>query len=100
MTNPVLELVIFKLNPGVSDEVFISALEATTKDLERQPGFIRREARKDPDGTWVDLVYWQSRDQALEAMNASQGFTSMAAFAAAADFQNAQMLHLDWCSNG
>lgn len=96
----ILELVIFKLNPGVSDEAFISALEATTKDLERQAGFIRRETHKDPNGTWVDMVHWQSREQALKAMDASHTFSSMAAFAAAADFQNAQMLHLDLKSNG
>jgi hypothetical protein len=56
MTNPVLELVIFKLNPGVSNEQFLKALDATTVDLKRQPGFIRREVRQDADGTWVDLV--------------------------------------------
>ena len=95
MNNPVLELVLFKLNPGVSDAQFLAALEATTQDLQRQPGYLRREVRKDADGTWADLVYWQSRAQALAAMNASMSFPSMAGFAALADFQNAQMLHLD-----
>ena len=100
MTNPVLELVIFKLNPGVTNEQCLKALEATTADLQRQPGFVRREVRRDSDGTWVDMVYWQTRDEALAAMAASQGFASMAAFAAAGDFQNAQMLHLDFVGTG
>jgi hypothetical protein len=31
MVNPALKLVIFKLNPGVTDKIFFSTLEATTK---------------------------------------------------------------------
>jgi hypothetical protein len=35
--------------------------------LAQLPGFIRRQISRDESGQWMDMVYWESIDQAKEA---------------------------------
>lgn len=70
MTNSVMELVQFKLIDGKTD----ADLKATHADigefLIEQPGFIYRSISNREDGTYVDVVYWESLDQAKIASDA------------------------------
>jgi len=61
-----LEIVTFRLKPG-TEAGFATNNEVITDWLARQPGFLRRHLGKRDDGTWVDVVRWQSMEQALAA---------------------------------
>lgn len=68
---PCIEWAPFRLKPGVTDDVLLRASAALQDDfVARQPGFVRRELLRGPDGQWVDLVVWESREAALAIMDA------------------------------
>jgi hypothetical protein len=53
----VTEVVLFKLQEGISDEAFVRAANALMPDLTAMPGFIRRELGKDQDGSgWIWFI--------------------------------------------
>jgi hypothetical protein len=72
--NPALKLVIFKLNPGVTDKIFISTLEATTKTWNANLGLFAAGPEK-------TRIKSKSRHEALKALNILHEFSSMAASA-------------------
>ncbi|AZO03331.1 MULTISPECIES: hypothetical protein [unclassified Mesorhizobium] len=61
-----LEIVTFRLKPG-TEAGFVANNRVMTDWLARQPGFLARHLGKREDGTWVDVVRWQSLDQAQAA---------------------------------
>lgn len=63
---PALELVTFRLVRG-SSEQFIDANAAVSDWLKRQPGFVSRHLAERDDGTFLDIVFWQSHEAALAA---------------------------------
>lgn len=63
----VIELVLLKLRPGVSEPAFLWAAEATTAFLQACPGFVRRRLAKDAYGQWVDYIEWEDSKDALDA---------------------------------
>jgi hypothetical protein len=55
MEERVLELVVYKLNDGVSREQFLGTNDAVSSWISKQPGFVSRELAYDADGDrWVD----------------------------------------------
>ena len=62
-----IEAVLFKTKSQFTDEQVIQSLAALNPILARFPGFISRQISKDQSGQWMDLVYWESMDQAKEA---------------------------------
>lgn len=72
----VIELVTFSLRPDTTDREFLEAVEESNKFLRLQPGFLSRHISKHQDGvSWMDLVFWQTMNQALTAaakFNASE----------------------------
>jgi len=53
----VLELVVYKLNDGVSREQFLGTNGAVSSWISKQPGFISRDLVHDAEGNrWVDVV--------------------------------------------
>jgi heme-degrading monooxygenase HmoA len=61
-----LELVTFRLVRG-SSEQFIDANAAISDWLKRQPGFVSRHLAERDDGSFVDIVFWQTHEAALAA---------------------------------
>lgn len=61
-----LEIVTFRLKPG-TEAGFVANNGVMTDWLARQPGFLARHLGKREDGAWVDVVRWQSLDQAQAA---------------------------------
>lgn len=59
-----LEIVSFRLKPG-KETGFVAANAFVSEWLKRQPGFIGRQLAVNGDGSWIDLVRWQSRQQAI-----------------------------------
>jgi len=72
MTKLVVEWAPFALVEGATEDQLLEASHDLQLDfLAAQPGFVRRELLRGPDGAWSDLVYWESQDAALNAANAA-----------------------------
>jgi hypothetical protein len=68
----VIEWAPFTLAEGV-EEAKLLAASASLQDafLSKQPGFIRRELLKGADRQWVDVVVWESRETADQAVKSA-----------------------------
>jgi hypothetical protein len=68
----VLEIVIYRLNDGVTDSAFHQAGEAMEQNFARkQQGFVSRVFGKSHEGEWVDVITWQTMNDALKASEAA-----------------------------
>lgn len=57
----ILELVTFKLQPGVTEDQFAAANESLSAWANRQPGFVSRSlSLNEKEDTYIDVVYWES----------------------------------------
>jgi quinol monooxygenase YgiN len=92
----VIEIVVFKLQPGTSDESFLQAANALMPELTAMPGFIKRELGKDQDGTeqWVDIVYWETLEQAQQAAQQMMQLPSAAPFMGMINVKSMTMMHV------
>jgi hypothetical protein len=90
----VLELVVYKLHEGVSREQFLGTNDAVSSWIRRQPGFISRELVHDAEGDrWVDVIWWQTLEQAQAASERSMSSESCSPMFALIDLESALMLH-------
>lgn len=95
MTYPLtVEIVQFRLKPGVEDMTFVAAAAAMLPDLRAVPGFVRRELLRGDENLWVDLVHWRSLSEALAAMDVMMTKPSARPFMAALDESSIVMHHL------
>jgi heme-degrading monooxygenase HmoA len=62
-----IEAVLFKAKTQFTDEQVIQMLTSLNPLLQGFPGFISRQLSKDESGQWLDLVYWESMEQARQA---------------------------------
>lgn len=61
-----IELVTFRLQKG-DTQGFVDANAAINDWLKRQPGFVSRHLAERDDGSYLDIVFWQSHADALAA---------------------------------
>lgn len=61
-----LELVTFRLAQGTVAG-FVAANDTVNQWLKRQPGFLSRHLAEKEDGSFVDLVLWDSAEAARDA---------------------------------
>ncbi|MBN9310580.1 antibiotic biosynthesis monooxygenase [Devosia sp.] len=61
-----LELVTFRLARGDAQQ-FVDANAPINDWLKRQPGFVSRHLAQRDDGSFIDIVFWQSHAAALAA---------------------------------
>ncbi|MEI9404323.1 hypothetical protein [Mesorhizobium argentiipisi] len=61
-----LEIVTFRLKPG-TEAGFVANNGIMTDWLAREPGFLSRHLGRREDGSWVDVVRWQSMERAQAA---------------------------------
>jgi hypothetical protein len=88
----VLELVVYKLNDGVSRDRFLATNGPVSSWLGSQHGFVSRELIYDADGDrWVDLVWWETPEQAHAAAELAMSSESCRPMFAAIDTES--MLH-------
>jgi hypothetical protein len=65
MTDQVLELAAITLAPGTSEADLLATSDAfQTGFLDNQDGFLRRDMVRKGDGTFLDVILWQSRAHA------------------------------------
>lgn len=68
MKADVIEIVIFKTKPDVSDDLFKQAAAKTTSVLKKVDGFLCRQlgATKNRE-QWADILYWKDLNSSHEA---------------------------------
>lgn len=58
----------FQLAEGVDETALLAASESLQSEfVSKQSGFIKRELVKAKDNQWVDIVYWNSLEEAERA---------------------------------
>ena len=62
--NNVLEILTWKSMVGISDEYMIRAVYSMVIDLRELKGFLKQTLYKEEDGTWIDVYYWQTEEDA------------------------------------
>ena len=96
MKNLIVEVAQFKLATGVREEDFLREVEAVQKNfLEKQNGYINRELLKDKDGQWVDILHWNSMEEAQKAAEVMMGDPATQGFMQKIDPSSVKMLHLE-----
>lgn len=95
MKTVVMELAIGKTKPGVLREDYLEAAAAVEADLRRMPGFRGRKLLAGEDGLWVDLVEWDSMDEALAAAQAFTNIPSALPMIEMLDPDTIRMYHLE-----
>jgi hypothetical protein len=90
----VLGLVVYTLADGVSRERFLDTNEAVSTWISTQPEFVSRDLVHDADGDrWVDVVWWETMEQANAAAERSTTSESRRPMFALIDMESALMLH-------
>lgn len=65
MSDQVLELASITLASGKTEEELLAASDAFQRDfLDHQDGFLRRDMARRSDGSYVDVILWESRAHA------------------------------------
>ncbi len=96
MADKVLELVVFKLNPGAGREQLLATSEGVSRWAEQQPGFVSRELTYDAEGDrWVDVVWWRSLADAKAAAEAAMDSPACSPMFALIDMESTLMLHAE-----
>jgi len=65
----VIEMVLFRINEGITIEFAQSELINLNKFLAEQEGFISRKISISDDGQFLDIVYWTDINSAMTAAN-------------------------------
>ena len=90
----VLELVVYQLHKGVSREQFLGTNDAVSSWIRQQPGFLSRELVHDAEGDrWVDVIWWETLEQAQAASERSMTSESCSPMFALINMDSALMLH-------
>lgn len=93
--NPVLEVVHFRVKPGVVDADVLAASAETQTWLAHMPGYLKREVSKNDDGQWIDMVHWRSLSEAQAAAQAIMQQPCAANFMSILDPEALTMDHLE-----
>ena len=65
MTHGIIELAQIKLANGKTEQDLVAASNAFQQDfLNGQDGFLSRDLVRRPDGSFLDVVRWESREKA------------------------------------
>ncbi len=89
-----IEMVSFKLASGSHEQAFLETNTAVENWVVKQPGFQYRALTKQADGTWIDLVFWESLETAQQAGNAFMAAQEPKAMLAFIDKETVNMQHL------
>jgi hypothetical protein len=100
MKNLIVEVAQFKLAAGVNEEDFLREAETVQKNfLEKQSGYVDRELLKDKDGQWVDVLHWNSMEEAQKAAEVMMSDSAAQGFMQKVDPSSVKMLHLEQVRN-
>ena len=97
MTSPArkaLELVVFKLNEGVSREQFLGTHDPVSAWVAQQPGFVSRDLAYDAEeDRWIDILWWNTMEDARAAAERALASESCAPMFGLIDMESTLMAH-------
>ena len=93
--NPVYEVAIGRLKEGVSREAYLQVSELVEADLRKMSGFLSRQLLAGEDGLWIDLVRWNSMEEAIRAAEIFPTLESAQPMEAMLDFSSVKMYHME-----
>ncbi|HEX8084232.1 MAG TPA: hypothetical protein VF529_08070 [Solirubrobacteraceae bacterium] len=94
MEERVLELVVFGLREGVSRDQFLGTVDAVSRWIGEQPGFVSRELSHDEEGDrWIEVVWWRTLANARAAAERALTSEACAPMFALIDMESALMAH-------
>ena len=79
-SDPVAEIVTFRLGAGADPEAFAKAAEGLTPFLAATGAVLSRTLSRDDDGFWTDHIVWTSRAAAEDAARRIQQEPAAAPF--------------------
>lgn len=62
-----MEVVTFKTNPEYTNEQLQQAMETTNDIVKEFDGFVSRNISQNENGEFIDVVLWETKEQALNA---------------------------------
>jgi hypothetical protein len=90
----VLELVVFKLKPGATREQLLATVDGVSEWAGSQPGFVSRDlAYAADEDRWIDVVWWESLEDAEAAAGAAVSSPSCAPMFELIDDDSMLFLH-------
>ena len=92
-SEPVLEIVTFRLSDGTDRADFLEAARGTEAMLRERGALVRRFLTVDADGLWTDVIEWTSHDAALAAAEAVMSEPAFQPFMAMVDPTDVDMRH-------
>ncbi len=93
-TDGVVEVVVFSLNEGASEEQLLASNDAVEAWAQTQPGFRSKELFRVADqDKWIDIVRWESMEAAHAAAEAAMHSESCAPMFGLIDMESTLMLH-------
>jgi len=91
---PVVEIVIFNVNKGVTNKEVQFASKNIMPDIKKLKGFESRELVTNKEGKWVDIVHWSSLESALTASQLMMKNQKALSFFSLIDQNSMSMMHL------
>ncbi len=88
-----IECALFRSAPGVPDTDLLAASAAVQDWLVRQPGYRSRLLARGAEGEWLDLVIWESLEDAERAAAAIGSCPGIGPFMQAMDPATVQLKH-------
>lgn len=95
MSQPTLEVVLFRAKAGVSDAQVLHSSAQIQRWLENAQGYLKREVSKGDDGQWVDIVHWRSLAEAQQAAQQLMADPAAADLMSFIDPENVTLLHVE-----
>jgi antibiotic biosynthesis monooxygenase (ABM) superfamily enzyme len=90
----VLELVVFRLNEGVSREELLATVDDVSAWAAEQPGFISRDLVHDAEGDrWIEVIWWRTLKDAKAAAERAMTSARCAPMFALIDAEASLMAH-------
>jgi hypothetical protein len=90
----VLELVVFKLKDGATDDQLLATVDRVSDWVKAQPGFISRDLTYSAsEDRWIEVIWWDSLEEAESAASVAMSSDSCAPMFALIDMESALYLH-------
>ena len=90
----IVEVSQFRLVPGADERAFIDAAEETQSGfLAKQEGFVSRDLLRAEDGSWMDIVRFETGEAARAAFEGFAGHPGVKTFESMLDPSSVSMTH-------
>lgn len=93
MSHTVMELVTFKVKASATSAQFAATGAPVNAWVRVQPGFLSRALSQGDDGTWFDVVFWESAATAKAAAQKFMVDLAQSDFMALIDPESVKMTH-------